>query len=203
MQTFEILSRWTGKVLVSIATETIKDAVLRAIKDGANLSGANLRSANLRSANLSGANLYGADLYGADLYGADLYGADLRSANLSGANLSGAKNAELVIARTLIVPESGQFVGWKKCRDGVIVKLGIPSSAKRSNASGRKCRAEYAKVLEIFGSDGKTAVSSHDSNFVYKLGKIARPDKWEEDRWQECAGGIHFFITRIEAENYS
>jgi hypothetical protein len=22
------------------------------------------------------------------------------------------------------------------------------------------------------------------------------------DRWQECAGGIHFFITREEAEAY-
>ena len=195
---FEIKSRWDSSILF-----TCEAASLLLALEAAKKASADLRGANLYGADLYGANLYGADLYGADLRSANLSGADLSGANLSGANLSGAKNAELVIARTLIVPESGQFVGWKKCRDGVIVKLGIPSSAKRSNASGRKCRAEYAKVLEIFGSDGKTAVSSHDSNFVYKLGKIARPDKWEEDRWQECAGGIHFFLTRIEAENYS
>ena len=183
---------------------------------GADLSGADLRSANLygadlRSADLSGADLRSADLYGADLRSANLYGADLRSANLYGANLSGAnlsgadlygaKDAELVLARTLITPEFGTpFVGWKKCRDGIIVKLAIPSKSRRSNASGRKCRAEYVKVLEIFGA--AKAISQHDINTTYEVGKIVRCDNWNEDRWTECGGGIHFFITRIEAENY-
>ena len=52
--------------------------------------------------------------------------------------------------QTRILPE-GDIIGYKKCRDGVIVKLLIPIKAKRSHAFGRKCRAEYAKVLEIFG----------------------------------------------------
>jgi len=30
-----------------------------------------------------------------------------------------------------------------------------------------------------------------------------RCDKWDDDRWNECSGGIHFFLTRAEAEAYS
>jgi Family of unknown function (DUF5758)/Pentapeptide repeats (8 copies) len=197
---------------------------------GANLYGANLRGANLRGANLYGADLHGADLYGADLYGADLYGANLRGANLSGANLRGANlrwanlrgadlsgadlrwaylsGANLRLAKnipietqasTTIVPE-GQFIGWKKCRDNVIVKLMIGKNAKRSNATGRKCRAEYVKVLEVIGAE--FGVSQHDTGVEYRVGKIVRCDKWEENRWIECGGGIHFFLTRYEAANY-
>jgi hypothetical protein len=206
-----IVSRWSGKVLFSIAAASLKDAVLAAIKSGADLSGANLSGANLSGANLSGAdlsraNLYGADLSGADLSGADLsranlYGANLSGANLSGADLSIAKNAELVSARASIVPESGQFTGWKKCKNGVIVKVLIGKNARRSNASTRKCRAEYVKVLEVFGAE--FGISSHDNKTEYRTGKIVRCDKWDENRWKECSGGIHFFLTRIEAENYS
>jgi hypothetical protein len=82
----------------------------------------------------------------------------------------------------------------------VIVKLKIPSDAKRSNATGRKCRAEFVEVLEVIGSNVGT--SSHKRGVTYKKGETVKCDKWCEDRFQECAGGIHFFITRIEAENY-
>ena len=67
----EIKNRWTGDVLFEYTTEnnTIKDTLLEAVKNKANLSGANLRGANLRGAYLSGAYLSGADLSGADLRG--------------------------------------------------------------------------------------------------------------------------------------
>ena len=170
---------------------------------GADLSGADLRDANLIGAdligaNLSGANLSGADLSGADLSGADLIGADLSGANLRGANLRGAKGADLAIARTRIVGE-GQLIGWKKCRDDVIVKLSIPADAKRSHAFGRKCRAEFADVLEVFGDK---AISMHDGNTEYIAGQRVTPDAWCDDWTQECASGIHFYISRIEAENH-
>ena len=89
--TFNIVSRWTSKILFSVAAASLKDAVLRAIKDGANLSRADLSGADLSGADLSGANLSGANLSGADLYGADLYGADLSGADLYGADLYGEK----------------------------------------------------------------------------------------------------------------
>ena len=64
---FEIKSRWTGSVLFSVETETLKLAVELGVQ-----SGADLRGADLRVADLGGANLYGADLYGVDLRVADL-----------------------------------------------------------------------------------------------------------------------------------
>jgi hypothetical protein len=178
---------------------------------GANLCGANLRGANLRGVDLCGANLRGADLRGVDLCDANLCGANLRRANLRranlrdadlcGADLCGAKNAELPIAMTRILPE-GEIIGWKKCAGGKIVKLKIPANAKRSHAFGRKCRAEFAVVLEVEG--GGTAKSSHDSTFEYNKGATVRPtERFSEDWMQECTSGIHFFITKLEAENYS
>ena len=178
---------------------------------GANLSGANLRGANLRGANLSSAYLHGANLSSADLrnanlssaylHGANLSGADLSGANLSSAYLSGVKNISgIALAESSIVPESGQFTGWKKCRNGVLVRVVVGKKARRSNATGRKCRAEYVKVLEVVGAE--VGISNHDNRKEYRVGKIVRCDKWNENRFVECGGGIHFFLTRIEAENY-
>ena len=166
---------------------------------GADLSGADLSAADLRAANLSGADLSAADLRGAYLRGANLRGADLRGANLSGANLSGAKNIPSLAAAQASICAEGALIGYKKTARG-IVKLQIPADAARSNATGRKCRAEFALVLET--PDHEPAVSSHDSGFIYREGETVRPHEWCTDRWQECAGGIHFFLTRIEAENY-
>jgi hypothetical protein len=163
----------------------------------ADLSSADLRSANLRSADLRYANLRSADLSYADLRYADLSSADLRYADLSSADLSYAKGLELVIAKTRIL-SAGDLIGWKKCCEGVIVKLKIPSRAKRSHAFGRKCRAQYADVLQVIG--GKVGISQHDSKTKYAKGKRVKCDQWCDDWQQECAGGIHFYITRKEAE---
>jgi hypothetical protein len=93
------------------------------------------------------------------------------------------------------------LIGWKKCRDGVIVKLRIPADAKRSHAFGRKCRAEFVDVLEVIGA--AEGVSDHDRSIKYVAGKRVTPNSFD-DNWQaECSSGIHFFITRLEAENYS
>lgn len=126
------------------------------------------------------------------------------------ANLVGAKIDPIAAAQLSIVPEVGAFIGWKKCRGPngngkVIVKLQIPATAKRSNATGRKCRAERAKVMAIYNMDGTEAeygISSHDRVTKYVKGKTVKCHEWEEARWVECAGGIHFFITRTEAEAY-
>ena len=63
----QIKHRLTGDILFESEKETIKEAVIDAVEQKANLS-----RANLFGADLSGANLYGADLSGADLYGANL-----------------------------------------------------------------------------------------------------------------------------------
>ena len=178
--------------------------------EGANLWGADLRGADLRGANLRDASLHGADLHGADLRDADLHGADLRDASLRGANLHeadlrgadlrGAKNLGPLAAARLRITPDGELIAWKQCRGDVIVELRIPREAKRSNATGRKCRAEYAYVVAVHGAE--VGVSHYDSRVRYSPGQTVYCDAWEPDRWDECAGGIHFFLTREEAEAY-
>ena len=168
----------------------------------ADLRGADLRGANLHGADLYGANLRGANLYGADLRGANLYGADLYGADLYGADLYGAKN----LSCPIVCPDTGEFTAWKKCADGTIVKLLIPAYAKRSSATTRKCRASKAVVIAVYDKDGNeidNTVSNHDSGFVYQKGDTVEPaNGYDDNRWNECAPGIHFFITREEAERY-
>ena len=169
---------------------------------GADLSGANLCGAYLRSANLRSANLSGADLSGANLCGANLSGADL-----SGANLSGAECDHYTAFFALTCPEEGAFIAWKKVK-GYVVKLRIPEDAKRSSATSRKCRCSHAVVLGIQNLDGSRAdidsVVNEDYyvKATYTVGETVHADSWDEDRWNECSHGIHFFITRDEAVNY-
>ena len=172
----------------------------RANLSRANLSYAKLRDANLRDADLSGANLSGANLRGADLSDADLSGANLSGANLSGANLGGAIGNERTSGFWLVCPEDGAFTGWKKCRNNVIVKLLIPEDARRSSATTRKCRCDKAVVLDVLGAD--EGISQQDPSFIYRKGETVSVDNFDENRWNECSCGIHFFITRAEAECY-
>ena len=168
----------------------------------ADLSEAYLNGADLSEANLSRAYLYKADLLYANLRGADLSGADLREADLREADLEGAK-----LDWPLACPEKGSFVGYKKCRDNLIVKLEIPEDALRSSATTRKCRCSKAKVLSITNIDGLEvnvvyAVSKHDSGFLYKVGEVVSVDDFDTNRWNECSTGIHFFMAREEAVLY-
>ena len=185
---------------------------------GANLREADLREADLREADLYGANLREANLYGANLYGANLYGANLREANLREANLYGAnlyganlREANLCEAKNipfipLVCPERGSFTAFKKC-GSYIIELLIPQDAKRCSATTRKCRASYAKVVAITNMDGSQAEVDHVTNHAYepieyKIGEYVHPDSFDDDRWNECSHGIHFFINRQEAVEY-
>lgn len=161
---------------------------------------------------LRGTKLRGFDLRYADLSCADLSCADLSYANLSCANLSCAKLSKLAVAQTSILPDEGDIIGWKKAyvdsATPVIVKLLIPADAQRSNATGRKCRASKARVLDLQDKQGNslppdtTARSSYDPDFTYKKGETVSVEDFDTNRWNECAPGIHFFITRIEAVEY-
>ena len=107
----------------------------------------------------------------------------------------------------MVCPEKGSFIGYKKCRYDLIVKLEIPEDALRSSATTRKCRCSKAKVLSITNPDGaeanvEYAVSKKDSGFLYKVGEVVSVDDFDTNRWNECSTGIHFFITREEAVEY-
>ena len=170
---------------------------------------ADLSYANLSDADLRGANLSDADLSYANLSDADLRGANLSDADLRGANLSYAKANERTAMYHLACPEEGAFIGFKKCNGAeecVLVKLEIPEDAKRSSATTRKCRCSKAKVISITGivtrQEYDEAFSQHDKRFVYRVGETVVPDSFDEDRWNECSNGIHFFITKKEAIDY-
>jgi hypothetical protein len=166
--------------------------------------------AHLSGADLSGAHLSYADLSCADLRGADLSNSDLRGANLCHANLSGAKldNIKHDANTSFFAPQcpkEGSFIGWKKCRDDTLVKLLITENAKRSSATTLKCRCSEAKVLAIYDKDGKEiseTVSSRNISFVYKVGEVVKVDDFDDNRWNECSRGIHFFISKEVAKQY-
>ena len=188
---------------------------------GANLFEANLSEANLRRTDLSYTDLYGADLRKADLrranlseanlcradlFEANLSEADIRGANLDGADLKNIKYGHLTSFYAISCPEEGSFIGFKKCEQ-YIVKLRITENAKRCSATSRKCRCSEAEVLSITNIDGTTAditsiSSNYDPDFIYKIGEIVHVDHFDENRWNECSKGIHFFISREEAVEY-
>jgi hypothetical protein len=175
----------------------------------ANLYRANLRRADLTSADLFGADLTGADLTGADLrraylIGADLSGADLTDANLTGANLSCADLTDTILDEkeqcrkgiTLTEP----MIGYKKSDEGKIITLEIPIGAKVFSINGNKRRTNKVNVIDM---QGETELSScYDANFKYHVGDEIEIKDFDENYNVECGSGIHFFLTREEAENY-
>ena len=177
------------------------------------LSNAYLRDADLYSAFCGKTNLYGVDLRGADLreanlFRADLRKADLREANLRNAYLSGTDLSENAkIDYPITCPETGSFIGYKKAGCEYIVKLQICKDAKRSSATAKKCRCSKALVLAIENIDESDSglqeiASDFDHCFIYRVGEIAEVPDFDNDRWNECAPGIHFFMDRQDAVEY-
>ena len=202
----------------------LKGANLRyATLEGANLEGTNMKGANLYGANLKGANLKGANLTGVNFKGANLEGTDLEGANLKCACffdtfLLNAKfkdnNFELVSFRgtrdapyvPLSCPSEGAFIGWKKVDMKYLVKLRIPEDARRCSAAAKKCRCDKAIVLDITSLDEEIhfdeVVNYKYKETTYKVGEIVYPDFFDEDRWNQCSHGIHFFVNKKDAIDY-
>ena len=133
------------------------------------------------------------------------YRANLRDANLWGEDLRGADLRGAIAYQ--VPPSCGAFIGWKKVTNNLIVKLKILEDAKRSSAFSRKCRCDKALVLDIQNLKGgsantTTAVSKYDNTFKYEIGEIVKVDDFDNNRFEECTSGIHFFITRDEAVAY-
>lgn len=124
-------------------------------------------------------------------------------ANLRGANLFYVKNVQYI---PFACPSDGAFIAWKKV-EGKLVKLYIPEDAKRSSATTNKCRCDKAKVLSITDLEGNNPIdevlnTAQNHQVLYKVGEMVYPDSFDEDRWNECSHGIHFFINKQEAINY-
>jgi uncharacterized protein YjbI with pentapeptide repeats len=171
---------------------------------GASLQYADLRGSNLRGADLRGSNLRGAGLQDANLQYVDLRGADLRDSNLEYtyfkyANLEGA-----LLPDFKIVPETGEFFGYKKLRNNVVIKVKIPAHAERTNSIGsRKCRASEVEVLEVLQGEipeGEKIQSTNYGSALYSVGEVVKADWFDPDIRVECTNGIHFFMSFEEAQ---
>ena len=216
--------RWADLSEADLYEANLHGADLREAK----LSGADLRWADLSEADLSEADLEGADLYGANLYGADLReaklseaglrwavlreadlseadlsGTDLRRADLSEADLYGADltnvNIDYMTNGIHNIPQDCSLYGYKKV-NGMIVYLIIEEQFKRSCGTTRKCRCSGALVIGIQGQSQSVSNFSYGRRTIYTVGEYVYPDDYDEDRWNACSNGIHFFLTKEEAE---
>ena len=120
---------------------------------------------------------------------------------------------------SLNCPSHGSFIGWKKVfiddelanHTGIpmIAKLLIPEDAERLSGADNKCSCNKAKVLEIQTLDGESkndliCYSLYNPHFLYKVGETVTTEKpFNKDRWEICSSGIHFFIDRQSAVDYS
>ena len=139
--------------------------------------------------------------------GADLSGANLSGANLSRADLSEANHNENTAFLLPQCPSEGSFIAWKKA-NGHIIKLRVTENAKRSSATTLKCRCSEAEVLDIQNEAGESSkkreiASDRKSDFIYKVGEIVSVPDFDENRFNECSSGIHFFIAREMAVKYN
>ena len=198
---------------VNLRYATLTDANLTM----ADLSGADLTFADLTSANLTGADLTDVDLSFAHLTRADLTNTDLSGANLTGANLTSASLTDAVLTdadlsgadltdtilddkeqcrKGIILTEP--MTGYKKSDEGKIITLEIPIFAKVFSINNNKRRTNKAKVIDM---QGETELSSwYNTNFKYHVGDEIEITDFDENYNVECAEGVHFFLTRKEAE---
>lgn len=113
----------------------------------------------------------------------------------------------------MLCPKYGAFTGYKiglTLNDRAslvpcIITIFIPEDARRSSGYSSKCRCDKAKVLDIRtfgGQEVKSAISQYDHSFVYEINKEVSVPDFDENRWHECAPGIHFFMSEKEALEY-
>ena len=171
----------------------------RANLTGANLTNADLMFANLTFADLSGAILSGAILSDADLTRADLSGADLINSELEYTNLTNTILDDKEQCRKGIVLTE-PMIGYKKSGECKIITLEIPIGAKVFSINNYKRRTNKCKVIDM---QGETELSSYyDTDFKYHVGDEIEIEDFDDNYNVECGEGIHFFLTREEAENY-
>lgn len=119
-----------------------------------------------------------------------------------------------IINRTNIpmaCPEEGAFTAYKAVESvkgkKIIAELFIPAGARRSSGLSRKCRVECAKVVGFYDLDGqktrhRKAHSYWLNSFVYEKGATVYPHDFDLCRFDECAPGIHCFMTMDEARKW-
>lgn len=188
------LSSFQNTVLDEVNFEN--SSVENALFDGCPMKGANFKNARMVTASFRYCDMRGCNIEDANLFGAVLEFADLE----------GIVSNEGTQWFRLRCPEEGAFLGYKKCVNDRMVQLLIPADAKRTSATLPSCRCSKAKVLTIktfdYTQNFDEAWSLVDENFVYKKGEWVEVKNFNEDRWQDSTTGIHFWMSRAEAQAY-
>lgn len=113
-------------------------------------------------------------------------------------------------------PTTGAFICWKQIYEitddsrsvQYVVKMEVPEDAERSSGLSNTCRCSKAKVLDIINIKTTEHVESvlHrpliGKNTEYVCGEMVYPDSYDENRWNECSNGIHFFMKMGEAIDF-
>jgi len=109
-----------------------------------------------------------------------------------------------------ICPEEGSFTAYKKVAGNIILTLRIPAAAKRTcNLINRKCRASMAKVVKAEKMDGSPCDKktfkclNSEYKFTWTAGEMHSVDNFDDRIQEDCAPGLHFFITKEEAKDFS
>lgn len=174
--------------------------------DGMDLTCFNFKGKNLKNASFVNTNLEGVDFRNANLEGVNISGANLFGSMLEGANLNNIVSDDSTKFFKLHCPEKGAFLGYKKCFNSRMVTLLIPADAKRTSATLTSCRSDKAKVLSIKSIDYKISYNDASAfvneDFIYRVGQTVYASGFTEDRWVESTQGIHYYLTRKEAEAY-
>lgn len=93
------------------------------------------------------------------------------------------------------------IIGYKKTREGVVIKAEIPAGAIVFSINGTKCRTNRAKIIDM---NGHTVLhSGFDFRFAYTLGQEIEILDFDPCYSHECAPGFHFFMTEEEAKAYA
>jgi hypothetical protein len=96
----------------------------------------------------------------------------------------------------------------EKIRGDLIAKLEILEDSKRSRGTGDRCRCDKCMVLDFQNLDGSKSnettytCDEYYTKYKYIVGKVVCADKWDDNRWNKCSHGIHFFIDRQSAVDF-
>ncbi len=197
------------KMVRAVITDASLNVVLMGGADlsGASFGGSKLGHVNMRMANIQRANFTSAHIKEsccfehANLASASFTSASIskdtsfESASLQGCRFDGEERNRL--GRILDHP----IKGYKRSGEGDIVTLEIPAGAIVFSINNGKCRTNIAKVVDTVGKPELTSI--FDREFKYRVGDEITPKNGFDLAYNvECASGIHFFLTREEAEAY-
>lgn len=150
-------------------------------------------------ANLCGVHFGGTYLCGTDFTKSKIYNADFSNCNFGyDMTIEHADGKLTEYRRGKILTED--IIGYKKCQDDVIVTLKIPRGAIVFSINGTKCRTNKAKVIAI---DGAKKAISYYGDMSYYVGDEFTIYDFNCVYNHQCGKGIHFFMTREEAERYT